>query len=104
MMDSLRTLADRLAEAALTLAEVRPDVHDPGSAAWGGDPVGGIGDVTEELRVQLAAVLHARCREAGTAATRLSQLAADLRAVADGHRDLDEAARRRVGGLDREPS
>ncbi|RKR89796.1 hypothetical protein BDK92_4153 [Micromonospora pisi] len=96
-MESLRELADRLDEAAATLTGAGRGL----AAASGSDRVpdaAGTGRFTETtgaLTGQWSAATGARAREAVTAADRIADLAANLRLVAEGYTDTDDAARRR---------
>ncbi|MFI6763338.1 hypothetical protein ACIBF5_29815 [Micromonospora sp. NPDC050417] len=96
-MESLRELADRLDEAAATLTGAGRDL----TAAGRSDPVpdgAGTGRLTETTRAltgQWSAATECRAHEAVTAADRIAGLAANLRLVAEGYADTDDAVRRR---------
>ncbi|MFK3981503.1 hypothetical protein ACI2K4_14140 [Micromonospora sp. NPDC050397] len=96
-MESLRELANRLDEAAATLAAAGPALTAAGRTepSPGEAGTGRLTEVTRALFEQWSAAATARAQEAATGADRLADLAATLRQVADGYADTDDAARRR---------
>lgn len=94
-MESLRELANRLDEAAETLAAAGPALTAAGRTDPTPGGAGRLADATRALVGQWSAAATARAEEAGTGADRFADLAATLRLVADGYADTDDAARRR---------
>jgi hypothetical protein len=97
-VEALYRLADRLEEAAATLAGTRAEECATGTGD--GQEPGAPGEVAGALRRQLSAALHARTEEAVAAGTRMGALAADLRLAAAGYLRADRAAASRTAGLE----
>ncbi|MEV4760583.1 hypothetical protein AB0J86_36525 [Micromonospora sp. NPDC049559] len=99
-METLRDLAGRLDEAAVTLTAATYEVARTGPAprAFGADAPGWPGELGRALYEQWISATAARSREAAVAAARLADAATTLRVVAAGYDDTDEAARRRHAG------
>jgi hypothetical protein len=80
----LDAAAGRLARAATGLPGL-----DPGARAFGADGPGRLGDLGRAMASQLTGALDARDRQAGSAVTAVSSLAAGLRHAAAGYRESD---------------
>ena len=91
-------LADRLADAAADLTTVDRALPGLGVAAgaFAADQAGTPGRIGRDLHAHWAAVLAARAEEAAGTATRLTDLAAAVRATGRDYAETDETAARRL--------
>jgi hypothetical protein len=93
-------LADRLEQAAdtLTMVDKRLPGHAVAAGAFGAAGSGGglPGRLGRELHEHWSAVLDARSREAGGAASRLAGLAQSVRTTVRHYDETDDLVRRRL--------
>lgn len=85
LADRIDAAADALAGASTTMT-----LADPGARAFGGDAVGGLGELGRALHRQFAGALAARGREAAAHGARLADTAQAVRLVAGGYRGLED--------------
>lgn len=100
-MDSLASLGGRLdAHAALlgTAADTLGGAADLAPAALGAEGPGRLGELGRALHARWVAAVEARAREAGRAATELTDLAIVVRSAARGYAESDQSAHRRLTG------
>lgn len=94
LADELDAVGDELAGASTTIS-----LADPGARPFGADSAGGLGELGRALHLRLSAALTDRAREAAAHGVRFGDAAQGVRRVAEGFRDVEDAARDRHQGL-----